>query len=254
MYTVGQLARATGISVRALRHYDEIGLLRPDDRSDAGYRLYSHDDVERLQEILVWRALGFSLARIAALLDDPTHGRERALVRQRELVGAERERLDGIARALDAALAAHRQGTRMEVETMFQEFDPSEYEDEVQERWGETDAYRESTRRAAAYGEAEWSQIRAEASAVTADLAALMAAGEPADGEAAREVAGRWRAHITRWFYEATPGMARRLAAMWVEDPRFRDHYERVAEGLARYAHDAVVAEADAAQAQAQRS
>ena len=71
MRTVGELSRLAGVTVRTLHHYDEIGLLRPSGRSDAGYRLYSYEDLARLQEILVWRQLGFSLPEIQQLLDDP---------------------------------------------------------------------------------------------------------------------------------------------------------------------------------------
>ena len=88
MKTVGEVAELAGVTVRTLHHYDELGLLSPSERSGAGYRLYSHDDLERLQEILIWRQLGFSLVEIVSLLDDPGHDRLAALERQRELVGA----------------------------------------------------------------------------------------------------------------------------------------------------------------------
>ena len=153
MHTVGELSTLAGVSVRALHHYDEIGLLVPGGRSDAGYRLYSYADLERLQEILVWRQLGFALEDIRALLDDVAHDCETALLRQRELVQAELERLGATARALDAALAAHRQGEEMTPRSMFEDFDPTPYEQEARERWGHTDAYRESARRTAGYGE-----------------------------------------------------------------------------------------------------
>ena len=244
MHTVGELSTLAGVSVRALHHYDEIGLLAPSGRSDAGYRLYSYADLERLQEILVWRQLGFALEEIRALLDDPAHDRETALLRQRELVAAERERLGATARALDAALAAHRQGEQMTPRSMFEDFDPSQYEEEVRERWGHTDAYQESARRAAGYGESEWAEIRAEAERVTADFAALMAGGEPAGGVSARAVAERHRQHMTRWFYEVSPQMHRNLAEMYIADDRFKRSYDQVAPGLADYVHDAVLANA----------
>jgi DNA-binding transcriptional MerR regulator len=244
MHTVGELSSIAGVSVRTLHHYDEIGLLEASGRSDAGYRLYSYADLERLQEILVWRQLGFALEDIRALLDDATHGRETALLRQRELVKSELERLGATARALDAALAAHRQGEEMTPKSMFEDFDPIPYEEETRERWGHTDAYRESARRTAGYGEKEWTQIRADGDAVVADFARLLAAGMPADGDEARAVAARHRQHIIRWFYDLSPQMHRNLAEMYIADERFAAGYERVAPGLAEYVHDAVVANA----------
>lgn len=246
MHTVGELSALTGVSVRTLHHYDEIGLLTPSERSEAGYRHYAYPDLERLQEILVWRQLGFALHEIRGLLDDPDHDRESALIRQRELVESELDRLGATARALDAALAAHRNGHQMEVKAMFEQFDPTAYEDEARERWGHTDAYRESARRAAGYGQPEWAQIRAEAEAVMTDFAHLMAAGEPADGAAAQAVAERHRQHLTQWFYEVSPQMHRNLAEIYIADERFRATYETITPGLATYVHDAVLADADA--------
>jgi DNA-binding transcriptional MerR regulator len=246
MRTVGDVSRLAGVSIRTLHHYDQIGLLRPNGRSEAGYRLYAHGDLVRLQEIVVWRQLGFSLAEIRELLDDPRHDRVTALRRQRALVAHELERLGATARALDAALAAHRQGTEQPEETMFKDFDPTDYEDEARDRWGDTDAYRESARRTAAYGDPEWHEIRSEADRVVQDFAALMSRGEPADGEAARAVAERHRQHVTRWFYPVGTDMHRHLAQMYVDDPRFQANYDRVAPGLAGYVREAIVANANA--------
>lgn len=242
MNTVGEVAQLAGVTVRALHHYDELGLLSPSGRSEAGYRLYSHDDLARLREILIWRALGFSLTEIGSLLDDPGHDRVVALERQRELIEHEIDRLGALAAAVDAAIAAHRNGADLEVATMFDGFDPSEYEDEARERWGHTAAYQESARRTRSYGEAEWNEIRRESSEIVDGLAALMRAGEPADSAAARALAERHREHLSRWFYPCSPQMHRGLGEMYVADDRFAQAYEREAPGLAAYFHDAIVA------------
>ena len=248
MRTVSEVARLTGVTVRTLHHYDELGLLCPSERSEAGYRLYSYDDLARLREILIWRALGFSLGEVRSLLDDPAYDRLSALERQRELVQAEIGRLGALAAAVEAAIDAELSGTRLEETKMFEGFDPSEYEDEARERWGHTEAYRESARRTQGYGEAEWDEIRREGGAIVDELAALMRAGEPARGAAARALAERHREHLSRWFYPCSPQMHRGLAEMYVADDRFARTYEREAEGLAAYFHDAIVAAADAAE------
>jgi MerR family transcriptional regulator, thiopeptide resistance regulator len=246
MNTVGEVSELAGVTVRTLHHYDELRLLSPSERSGAGYRLYSHEDLERLQEILIWRQLGFSLAEIASLLDDPGHDRLAALERQRQLVGRELDRLGALAAAVDAALVAARNGTKTEETRMFDGFDPSEYEDEARERWGDTDAYRESARRTRSYAEAEWASIRSEAEAIVRELVALKRSGEPADGAAARAVAERHREHISRWFYPCSPAMHQGLGEMYVADERFAQTYEREAIGLAAYVRDAIVANAAA--------
>ncbi|MGO9499904.1 MAG: TipAS antibiotic-recognition domain-containing protein [Solirubrobacteraceae bacterium] len=111
---------------------------------------------------------------------------------------------------------------------------------------GDTDAYLESARRTRSYGEAEWASIRSEAEAIVRELVALMRSGEPADGAAARALAERYRAHISRSFYPCSPQMHRGLGEMYMADERFTRTYEREAEGLAAYLHDAIVANAAA--------
>jgi DNA-binding transcriptional MerR regulator len=243
MRTVSEVAELTGVTVRTLHHYDAIGLLSPAARSEAGYRLYSYEDLERLREILVWRQLGFALGDVTALLDDPAHDRLTALRRQRALVEADLGRLGSVARLLDDAISAHQNGIRQKEEEMF---DHAAYDDEARERWGHTDAYKESARRTAAYGDAEWAAIKAESDAIVADYAALMADGIAVADPGPRAVAERHRAHIGRWFYDCSPEMHRRLGEMYVADERFGRNYDDVAPGLAVYVRDAMGAAADA--------
>src|ERR1700756_5050875 len=125
MKTVGEVSALAGITVRTLHHYDERGLLSPSGRTESGYRLYSERDLERLQEILGWRALGFSLDEIGALLDEARHEPLSGPRPQRELVDAELARLAGLARALDRAIATVEHGDDQEEEAMFIGFDPS---------------------------------------------------------------------------------------------------------------------------------
>jgi DNA-binding transcriptional MerR regulator len=251
MKTVGEVSALAGVTVRTLHHYDERGLLSPSGRTEAGYRLYSERDLERLQEILGWRALGFSLEEIGGLLDEGGRDRSSALRMQRELVDAELARLAGLARALDRAIATVEQGDEQQEETMFIGFDPSEYEDEARERWGHTDAYQQSARRMASYDEEQWSEIKAQAEAIARRLAELKRSGQPADGEPARVAAQQARRHINRWFYPCSAEMHRALGEMYVTDPRFAASYERVEPGLAVYVRDAIVANASGAEAHA---
>jgi DNA-binding transcriptional MerR regulator len=245
--TIGEVAELAGVSVRTLRHYDELGLLRPSARSDSGYRLYAHADLTRLQEILVWRQLGFPLGEIKSMLDAPGHDRVGAIRRQRQLAEAERDRLSAVIRALDTALEAHENGTHAEEQTMFKGFDHERYEAEARERWGATDAYAESARRTALYGEAQWRQIHAEQEELVAEFARLLRAGDPATGEAARATAERHRNHIDRWFYPCPPDLHRALGEMYATDERFARNYERAAPGLAEFVREAIAANAGTA-------
>jgi DNA-binding transcriptional MerR regulator len=243
MRTVKQLAELSGTTVRTLHHYDEIGLLRPSERSDAGYRLYSRSDLQRLQEILVWRELGFSLAQIGALMDDPHYDRSSALRRQRALVDEQAGRLKDLRTALDAAIAAHESGDDQEEDNMFKGFH-NEYEEEARERWGGTPEFEESMRRTRSYGETEWRSIRDEGDAIGAEFAALMEAGADPAGPEATELALRHRAYISRWFYECTPQIHKGLAEMYVADPRFTKKWDEHGDGVAAYVREAILAAA----------
>jgi MerR family transcriptional regulator, thiopeptide resistance regulator len=242
MRTVGDVAQLAGVTVKALHHYDEIGLLRPCGRSDAGYRLYSHEDLLRLQEILVWRQLGFPLAEIHGLMDAPSYARGHALRRQRALLSARADRIGATLRAVTRALEAFEADAWLEETQMFEGFDPRVYEDEAAQRWGDTAAHRDAKRRTAGYDRAAWSSIREEADVIAADFAALQRAGVDAQAEEARAVAERHRQHISRWFYDCPVEIHAGLGAMYTDDARFRSYWDSRGGGLAQFVRAAIEA------------
>ena len=245
--TVGQVAERFDVTVRTLHHYDEIGLLVPTRRSPSGYRLYTDADVTRLQHVVVYRRLGFALEEIALLLDDPEVDVADHLRRQRAAVRQRLDEMTDLVVAIDRALEAQMNGinlTREEQKELFGEGFSEEYQVEAQERWGDTDAWTQSRTRTSRYTKEDWQAIKAEMDAVHGRLAALLRAGEPADGAAAMDAAEEHRAHITRWFYDCPPAMHASIAEMYVSDPRFTATYEDIETGLAVYVRDAVAANA----------
>ncbi len=247
-YTVGQVAGLAGVTVRTLHHYDEIGLLTPGGRSGAGYRRYGDTDLERLAQIMFYRELGFSLDEITVMLDDPAADPRTHLSRQHALLSGRVARLRQMVEAVEKAMEAQKMGISLTPEERFEVFgddDPSRYADEAEQRWGDTDAYRESQRRTRTYGKQDWLTIKSEATEVTNAMAALMAAGTPAASPEARALAERHRQHISRWFYDCTYQIHRGLADMYTTDPRFTATYDEVAPVLATYFHDAIHANAD---------
>ena len=127
---------------------------------------------------------------------------------------------------------------------MFGDFDPDEHAAEAEARWGDTDAYRESARRTAAYSKADWDRIKAEGMAVNRAFADALAAGLPADSTDAMDAAEAHRRQIDGAFYPCSYEMHTGLAAMYLADPRFTATHEAVAPGMARYVHDAILANA----------
>ena len=249
-YTVGEVARFAGVTVRTLHHYDEVGLLSPTGRTAAGYRLYADADLQRLQQIRCYRELGFGLDDIAAILDDPRNDPIDHLRRQHALLTDHIERLEAMVAAVEMTMEARKMGISLNPEEMFEVFgdeDPSQYADEAEQRWGETDAYKESQRRVSSYTKDDWLRIKEEGADVERRLAAALASGAPADSEEAMDAAEAHRLQIDRWFYETSYEMHRGLGDMYIADPRFTEHYEKVAPGLAQYVRDAIHANADRA-------
>jgi MerR family transcriptional regulator, thiopeptide resistance regulator len=247
-HSVGKVAELAGVSVRTLHHYDEIGLLSPGSRTAVGYRRYSEDDLERLQQILFYRELGFALEEIATILDDPRTDAAAHLRRQHRLLTRRIERLQAMVAAVEHAMEAQQMGLSLTPEERFEvfgDFNPDDYAEEVEQRWGDTEAYRQSQRRAASYTKEDWQRIKAADADLGQRMVAALQAGVAPGSTQAMDLAEEHRQNITRWYYDCTPQIHRGLAEMYISDPRFTATYERLAPGLAQWVHDAVLANAD---------
>lgn len=245
-YRVADVARLSGVSIRALHHYDAIGLLVPTGRTEAGYRLYADADLLRLQQVLIQRELGFSLDEIKRALDDPGFDQRQALVEQRRRLAQKAHALGEMLRAVDAALAVvghDPQGDAMETKELFGGFDPSRYEAEVEQRWGGP-ALEESKRRVKGYTDADWKRQQAEQGAIYADAAAAMHRGIDPTATAAMDIAERHRLSIDRWFYPCGKPMHAGLADMYEADERFRAAIDKAGGGLTTFLAAAIRANA----------
>ncbi|HEY2224411.1 MerR family transcriptional regulator [Actinomycetospora sp.] len=241
--TVGQVAERFAVTVRTLHHYDEIGLLRPSRRSAAGYRLYTDADVTRLRHVVVYRRLGFALEEIAVVLDDPGADVSAHLRRQRDAVMSRLDELSGLVMAIDRALEAEMTGihlTREEQKELFGDGFHEEYQAEAQERWGDTEQWKQSQARTSRYTKADWQAIKAEADAVEDAFVAAKRSGAAPDSDAALAAAEAHGRHIQERFYDLSPEMHLCLARMYVADDRFTQHYDDLEPGLAQYVHDAI--------------
>ena len=247
-YLVGEVARLSHVSVRTLHHYDAIGLLTPSARSPAGYRQYSGTDLQRLQQILFYRELGFALEEIAEILADPAAGTDDHLRRQHRLLRERRARDAALLGAIEREMEARKMGISLTPEEQFEIFGTDKlagYAEEAGQRWGDTDAWKQSQRRTAAYTKDDWIAIKAEADASIAGFAEAIRAGEPANGTVAMDLAEAHRQHISRWFYDCDYEMHRGLAELYVSDPRYIAEYDKIEPGFSGYVHDAMLANAD---------
>ncbi len=238
--TVGSAARAVGVSIRTLHHWDSIGLLVPSGRSWAGYRLYCDADIARLHRILVYRELGFSLRQIEEILDRGTslsHLRE-----QRALLDQRISRLQEMASAVDRMI----QGEEMSIEKQARLYGDEwthEVHAEAESRWGHTAEWAESQKRFSSMSPAEIDELRSSGESIEEALAQAVRDGLDPASEEARTLVERHRALLSEG-YEVTHQRHVILAGMYMADQRFTEHYDRREPGLAAWLNEAVRANA----------
>lgn len=242
---VGEVAELAGVTVRTLHHYESLGLLNPSRDKTSGYRRYSDNDLIRLQQILFYRELGFSLEQIDDIMNAPNFDRREAMIEQKQLLMAQISRLKATLHLVDKTLVSIEGKFQMTKEEMFEvfgDFDPTKYEDEVAERWGDTDAYKQSSPRTAQYSKADWQRFSAEQEEVQQAITSLMDEGVPPTDRRATDAVERHRLLIDRWFYPCSRQFHRELGKMYIADERFRNTYDDIRAGMAQYVHDAIQA------------
>ena len=239
-YKIGEFAKRGGISIRTLHHYDRIGLLHPVRIDPNGYRWYDEDSADALQQILLYRELDFPLEEIRSLIHGEPDRRQERILHQRELLALKQRRLKRIQIHLDRLL-------RGEDIMEFKDFDmtPIEevkkrYNDEAAERWGNTDAYRESSKRTKAYGKAEWATIQEEAHSILKGFQEHKDQ-DPASKEL-QDLVRRWQEHISQWYYPCSLAILKGLGEMYMADERFQKNLDKSGEGTARIMSLAIAA------------
>jgi len=235
---VKDVAKVSKVTVRTLHYYDGIGLLTPNSATDAGYRLYDEGDLERLQQILFFKELGFKLKDIAGIIDSPNFERKEALKKQKHLLKLKQKRIDGLVRLIDDILKG-------ENTMSFEEFDSSEiqehmkkHEKEAREKWGDTLEYKQSMKKTSKYTDADWARIKKESHEIYDVFVGLMENGGTKE-ENDRAVK-KWQQHITDNYYDASDETMLGLADMYVSDSRFKKNIDKFQEGLAEYMSDAI--------------
>ncbi len=232
---IKNFAKLTGVSVRTLHYYDEIGLLPPAfvDKS-TGYRYYDERSILRMQEILFYRELDFSLKSIGEILTSPDYDRSKALEDQKILLLLRKERLERLISAIDKA---------MQGESVMCAFDNSEFEKyktEAKAKWGTTQTYGEFTRKTAGYSEDRFNTLTEGLSKIFAEFAACMKDGNSVCSAAAQSLVKKLQAYITENYYTCTEPILMGLGQMYVADERFRDNIDRHGAGTAHFASAAI--------------
>ena len=236
---IKEFAKLTGVSVRTLHYYDEIGLLKPaliDEQN--GYRDYDEKSLGRMVEILFYRELDFPLKSILEILSSPDYDKAAAIRKQKELLTLKKERLERLISALDEA---EKGAIPMNI------FNNNEYEatrkqyaDEVKQRWGNTDAYKESEQKTAGYTADKRNEVNAGLNAVLAEFAAALKDGATPESEIAQSLVQKLQQYITNNFYTCTGEILAGLGQMYVADERFKSNIDQNGEGAAEFISEAI--------------
>ena len=232
---IKEFAEFTGVSVRTLHYYDEIGLLTPAfvDKT-TGYRFYDEKSLLRMQEILFYRELDFPLKSIGEILSSSNYDKSKALNEQKQLLTLKKERLERLISAIDGAAKG---------ENVMKAFDNSEFEKhkaEAKEKWGKTDAYKEHAERTKNYSKQTWDSLAEGMDHIMAEFALCMRKGErPASTEAQNRVK-MLQNHITENYYLCTSQILAGLGQMYVADERFTNNIDKHADGTAAFIFEAI--------------
>lgn len=247
-YTVKQLANLAGITPRTLRHYDKVGLLSPASHGKNGYRYYEDEELNRLQQILFFKELEFPLKEIKRILSHPNFDPKDSLLYQKRLLTLKKKRLERIIKSIDKTILRMNNQQKPSNEDMYEGLSSEvidEYKKEAKERWGGTDAYKQSQERVKNFTKDDWKTIKEEGRKNMEDLVALMLEGkEVTSAEVQKEVEVHYKG-ISR-FYDCSMQMYHGLADMYLTDQRFADYYRKFHPELPEYLVAAIHAYCDA--------
>ena len=236
MMTVHEVSKISGVSIRALHHYDHIGLLPATEVTEAGYRLYDEAALERLQHILLFKDLEFSLKDIKEILDSPDFDRSKALEQQIHLLELRKEHLQNL---IDLARGIKMIGVK---QMSFEAFDTKkidEYAAQAKASWGKTDAYKEFERKSEGRSKEIQQKLNVEMMNIFAEFGKIR--DKTPDSEEAVALAKKLQDHITENYYTCTDEILQGLGAMYAGGGDFTANIDKVGgEGTAVFACEAI--------------
>ncbi len=213
MLRINEVAKLTGITVRTLHYYDEIGLLSPSEITETGYRLYDEHALDTLQQILFFRELEFPLSDIKEIMSNPGYNKQEALLKHKELLLLKRTRMDELIQLIEKSIKGEKSMSFKEFDTKTIDECKNKYAKEVKERWGNTEAYAESEKKTASYDDNKWSMVNGGMDALIKEFSAIR--NESPESEQAQELVKKWQAYITENFYNCTDDILSGLGQMY---------------------------------------
>lgn len=235
---IHEVAAISGVTVRTLQYYDQIGLLIPSEVTEAGYRIYHEEDLDRLQQILFFRELEFPLKEIKDIMNNPNYDRLEALRKQKIMLLEKRSRMDRLIRLVEEKLGGQQDMSFKEFSMESIENQKKQYAEEVRNRWGASDAYAEYEKKTKKYSKEDWNSILQVSDSIMGEFAKYRDL-LPED-ERVQELVARWQDFITSHYYECTKEILAGLGKMYVCDNRFRENIDKHGEGTAELMSKAI--------------
>ncbi len=237
--SISEMAKLSGVSVRTLHYYDEIGLLAPSEIvADTGYRYYNEKSMEQLQQILFYRELDFPLKDIEKIMTASEYNKEDALLKQRELLKLKRKRLDKLIHLLDASLKGETTMSFEEFETKEIDTAKAAYVREVKERWGNTDAYAQSRKKTSGYSKEDWKKVSEGMDELLKRFSEQI--GNDPASDSIQKLVIEWQNYINDTYYDCTKEILAGLGQMYVADERFTKNMDKFGVGTTQLISDAI--------------
>lgn len=235
---INEVAKLTGITVRTLHYYDEIGLLHPSEITEAGYRIYNDDALANLQQLLFFRELDFPLADIKEIMTSPHYDKVESLTKHKELLLQRRNHLNGLIALVENTIKGEKTMSFKEFDMTEIEVNRKKYIREVKERWGNTDAYKESENKTKDYNAQKWEFLNDEGARI------LKSFGESRqispDSNEAQQLVAQWQEYISTNFYKCSKEILSGLGLMYIGDERFTKNIDKNGKGTAEFMAKAI--------------
>ena len=238
MMTVHEVSKLAGVSIRTLQYYDKIGLLKPAEYTESGYRLYDDTDLERLQQILLFRELEFPLKDIKEIINRSDFDRKKALDQQIELLTLKKEHLENL---ISYARELREKGVGIMDFTKFDTSKIEEYTRKAREQWGDTEAFKEYEKKSAARSGEDEKKVLSDFMDIFREFGS-MKDSDPASSEPTAMVK-KLKGYITDHFYNCTDEILAGLGAMYVSGNEFTENIDKAGgEGTAEFVNKAIKA------------
>lgn len=235
---ISEVAKLSGITVRTLHYYDEIELLKPSETTETGYRMYSSEDLERLQQILFFRELDFPLNEIKEIMLNPNYDKNEALNKHKEFLIEKRKRIDGLITLIDKTIKGDNNMSFKEFDNSKIEENKRKYAEEVKNRWGNTDAYKEYEKKTSSYDGNSWNEINEGMVEILKEFADNRE--EDPNSDIIQSLVEKWQSYITSNFYNCTKEILSCLGLMYIGDERFKENIDKYGEGTAEFMAKAI--------------